>query len=982
MLNGDEASVLKIVQELIVASAEPGAGVTPTIINEKIDLAFAFNPKWRESVDKAAVNAELIRRFSIWIGDDTLLEDRTGHEAWLTSSRKKDWRYWQRYREMIEKDLSWDIADKLDQSTDRILGMLEDPKRTGVWGRRGLVVGHVQSGKTASYTGLVCKAADAQYKIIIVLAGLHNNLRSQTQIRLEEGFLGYETEAVSNTLRRIGVGLIDSDMSIKPNCATSRGDDGDFWGRGSKQLSITPEQRPWLFVVKKNKSVLVRLLKWIQNHVADQDLSLTEEAYPGSRQSVGGIPAVTRRVTEFPLLIIDDEADNASVDTGEIEFDENGRVDEEYRPSTINRLIRRILHSFSRSAYVGYTATPFANIFIHERAESAADGKDLFPSSFIQNLAAPSSYVGPAAVFGRPGEDGRVGALPLVRTIEDHQSLGAASNWMPVKHKATHSPRWSPDEPLPPTLREAIDAFLIACAVRSIRGQGAMHSSMLVHVTRYNVVQTAVFDQVEAFVRGMRQSLTRGIGHFDILDRLRLLWDRDFLPSTRAVRASGLGDVPQADVTWDQVEQAIVGVIGDIEVRTINGTAKDVLDYEANKATGLKVIAIGGDKLSRGLTLEGLCTSYFLRASAMYDTLMQMGRWFGYRQGYLDLCRLYTSPDLIRWFKHVSDASSELREEFDLMASSGATPRNFGLKVRAHPDLTVTSPAKMRSAQSLKLSFSGQLMQTVSFSLADGVLERNLSAGRELLVGLGAPTRSGIFSHAFAPSYSWSGYLWSDCSGESVTDFLMAYETSEHAHRVNSKVLADFIRRMMSNGELTKWSVAVVGRQTGTSREIAPGISVNRVKRTGDPEFSDRYAIGVLLDPKDEAIDLTQAQWVAALDMTVDSWKKRKERDGEVPVSPSGPAIRRVKGLGAPGVHSTPDRGLLVLYLVDPSQSGLSGAQGKDDVLAFGISFPESTSDVKVEYKVTRLLWEQQFGPLDDAVMADNESGVLAYDQP
>ncbi|MEX3012365.1 Z1 domain-containing protein [Acinetobacter baumannii] len=143
--------------------------------------------------------------------------------------------------------------------------------------------------------------------------------------------------------------------------------------------------------------------------------------------------------------------------------------------------------------------------------------------------------------------------------------------------------------------------------------------------------------------------------------------------------------------TWETIEQILPEVIEQINVRMINGTAKDALDY-ADSAEGLKVIAIGGDKLARGLTLEGLCVSYFLRASRMYDTLMQMGRWFGYRGGYLDLCRLYTPSELVEWFEHIADASLELREEFNLMVDSGGTPRDYGLKVQSHPVLMVTSP--------------------------------------------------------------------------------------------------------------------------------------------------------------------------------------------------------------------------------------------------------------------------------------------------
>lgn len=947
------ASVIKIVQELLLDEDDKSA-ISPVMISDKMDLVLMMNPKWAVGLDRTAVIDELIRRFSIWIGEDTSLVDTTGHEQWLDAQRKKNWRYWQRYRELQEKKLSWTAVDALDKSTDKILGLLEDPLRTGTWDRRGLVVGHVQSGKTANYTGLICKAADAQYKVIIVLAGLHNNLRSQTQIRLEDGFLGYETNGASNVQRRVGVGLLDTDHSINPNCATTRANSGDFGGRAATQLAISPEQRPWLFVVKKNKSVLVQLLKWIQNHVADLPIPKDE----GGSDKDDPLPRVRKRVTKFPLLVIDDEADNASVDTGETVVDADGNPDQEHQPTTINRLIRRILNSFSRAAYVGYTATPFANIFIHERGTTRSEGPDLFPSAFIQNLAAPSNYVGPTRVFGRPSPKGREEQLPLVKEVSDFMEAG--TGWMPAKHKASHVPAYSSTEALPPSLREALHSFLIACSVREFRGQGDEHSSMLVHVTRFNAVQAAVHQQVLEYMQSVRQRISRSINHEELIADLRRLWETDFIPATQKVRSVGVGDIPDEDPTWDQILAILPDVVYDIDVRMINGTARDVLDYEESRAKGLKVIAIGGDKLARGLTLEGLCTSYFLRASRMYDTLMQMGRWFGYRPGYLDLGRIYTSSDLARWFRHITDAAAELREEFDLMAHSGATPRDYGLKVQSHSELMVTSQLKMRSAKTLQLSFSGQLMQTVSLPRLSTDLQRNLDVATRFIESLGAPERESLERRYGGVNQQWNGCVWRKVPCSGVMDFLRGYKTSDAAHRVNSIALADFIGAMADSGELTEWTVALLGVKNGRPCELAPGVSVNMVKRTGDAQFEDRYAIGVLLDPKDESIDLDEPQWNAALELTAEAWKKAGKMG--LPDTPSGPAIRRVKGHGAGGVQAHPERGLLVLYVLDPKAAELNFDDRTPGVIAFGISFPGSKSSVKIDYKINNVAWELEYG--------------------
>ena len=427
--------VVSIAQTLLHGEKD-SADITPTLIAEKVEVALGLmSASESEGFDKQAAIGELIRRFSLWIGQDSALHDEVGHVHWLVSARKKDWRYWQRYQEFLERKMSARAVDALDKSTDKILALLEDPNRDGAWDRRGLVVGHVQSGKTGNYSGLVCKAADAGYKIIIVLAGLHNNLRSQTQIRLEESFLGYETSSVGEFGIPVGVGVIDSDSKIQPNCATTRADKGDFTTKVAKHLAISPEERPWLFVVKKNKTVLERLLKWIRSHVADATDSNTGRKF----------------VSNLPLLLIDDEADHASVDTGEQLFNPDGTPDDEHQPKAINSRIRKILHSFAKSAYVGYTATPFANIFIHRRNETTEEGPDLFPQSFIINLAAPSTYIGPARVFGLNSPNGRTGGLPLVRDISDHVSGDGSGGWMPPKHNKEHVPLYVGLDSVPPS---------------------------------------------------------------------------------------------------------------------------------------------------------------------------------------------------------------------------------------------------------------------------------------------------------------------------------------------------------------------------------------------------------------------------------------------------------------------------------------------------------------------------------------------------
>ncbi|MDX1063882.1 endonuclease [Sinorhizobium medicae] len=939
MASATDQKVIKFVQELLL-DEEDKAAVTPALIDSKIDLVLAMNPKWREGVDRHAVTDELIRRFSLWIGQDATLQNNEGHKDWLTAARKQDWRYWQRYREWLERKLSIRAVEALDRSTDSVLALLEDPDREGPWDRRGLVVGHVQSGKTSHYSGLICKAADAGYKIIIVLAGLHNNLRAQTQMRLDEAFLGYKTSAFNDeAFVPIGVGEIDADPGIRPNFATTRTERGDFNTNVARNFGITPEKRPWLFVVKKNKTVLIRLLNWLRNHVAN-----AQDRETGRRI-----------VTNLPLLLIDDEADHASVDTRELSFDERGRPDEEHEPTAINQLIRRILHTFTRSAYVGYTATPFANIFIHEQAATHDEGPDLFPAAFIITLAAPSNYVGPAKVFGTRTESGRSNGLPLVRHVADFEG------WMPAKHKNGHVPLYGGRGELPPSLNEAIDAFILTCALRRLRGQQAEHCSMLVHVTRYNSVQRAVYSQVEERVRHLRQRLQRRTaGNEAILASLRSLWQRDFAPATAAMAENLADDANRfTGMRWEEIEPLLPDAVADIQVRMINGTAKDALDYADNQETGLKVIAIGGDKLARGLTLEGLSVSYFLRASKMYDTLMQMGRWFGYRPGYLDLGRLYTTGELVEWFEHITDAAEELREEFDFMAASGATPREYGLKVQSHPILMVTSSIKMRTARELELSFSGGLSETVNFHRAPDVLERNLAAARRLVSAIGTP-ETDPKRRRNASEHVWKGHLWDGVSADYVLEFLEGYRSHQEARKANSTLLAQFIRSLVPRGELTRWTVALIGGGEGETIRFDDGISVEMLRRGAHGRHTDRYSIRRLMSPRDEAIDLEEEAWMSALAETRRAFHADagRNRGREEPDVPNGPAIRRLRPR---------ERGALFLYGIDPALAGPDAGLYDDSppVIGFAVSFPASDSGVRVKYSVNNIYWEQEYGGAD-----------------
>jgi Z1 domain len=530
--------------------------------------------------DREWIVRELETRLVVKIGRATTLSDQTGHVPWYVGERKKDRRFFQRYVDFLKQVEGWPAAsvDAVDDATDTIMEWLEDPVRDGPWDRRGLVVGDVQSGKTANYAGLMCKAADAGYKLIIVLAGMHKVLRKQTQQRLDRDFLGYDTTSnlEGSGFKVIGVGKIDG--SIHAEYATTQDINGDFNANLASSFGVGVQQRPVLLVVKKNASILKNLNSWVSDVL--RQLGDTE----------------TR-----PLLVIDDEADQASVDTGEQDF-EDDVPDPDYDPKTINGQIRKLLLAFTRSAYVAYTATPFANILIHDAAEATEYGKDLFPAAFIVNLPTPSNYIGPNLVFGIDANQGArdEDPLPVIRDVDQ-----AKEGWITINHKKTFLPTYEGEQQIPPSLEEAILSFILVCAARIVRGQATSHNSMLIHVSRFTDVQRKVFDQVDAWLGDVKRALRHNTGAEEILGRLKKLWLEDFEPTSAEIRSREIGKSLQV-TSWSAVQASLADASEKIRVQVVNSESPDVIPYDAHKDSGLSIIAVGGDKLSRGLTLEGL----------------------------------------------------------------------------------------------------------------------------------------------------------------------------------------------------------------------------------------------------------------------------------------------------------------------------------------------------------------------------------------
>ncbi len=941
-MNDQSKKLLPLLQmdlsELWRESAKP---LTREIIGERID-AFMKIPSY-SSADKDWLLIQLEALFTIWAPPHGILVNDVGHIPWLHACKSEiDWNFWNRYETYLIKDVGLSPAaiGNIDRVSDEVLSSIEEPKRLGAWDRRGLVMGNVQSGKTGTYTGLICKAADAGYKVIIVLAGMHNNLRSQTQVRLDEGFLGYTASEKSRGAREF-VGVHKYGKNAIADSVTTKFERGDFNSTAAKQFQIHPGGNPLLFVVKKNTKVLENLLAWI-NGFAHSDAETGRKIHK-----------------DIPLLVIDDEADQASIDIKAITENEFGDQDPEHDPSVINGHIRKILHAFDKSAYVGFTATPFANIFINDENISSEYGKDLFPESFIINLEAPSNYIGASEIFGIDANE-ELGIeekqpLPIVESVYDYvddvedrrQKIG----WMPPKSsgKTDHVPLFHGKEEIPPSLHKAILCFILSSLVRTYRESSPLFNSMLIHVTRITNVQKRVKNQVEVHLRSINHRLKFGDGAYQptILDEFKEIWFKSYVPTSKVCGEEYF--LPD----WEYVQNHLSKISSSIQVMEINGSASDSLNYDLHETTGLNVIAVGGDKLSRGLTLEGLVVSYFLRSSRMYDTLMQMGRWFGYKEKYLDLCRLFTTDELRGWFKHIAVASEELRQEFNYMNTIKATPIMYGLKVRSHPAMMITSQVKMRSGTKMKLSYAGDISETTIFHRDPITVGKNLDAVKSLIENIGIDKRK----------IKKSCFLWEDVKSNEIIEFLGRYQTHPDARRANTKFLSDYISLQINQNELVSWTVVLAsiqknanqksrdGKKTITNDvgEYFWGLDVGSIYRDDVEELDaeNRYTIKRLVDPSHEYLDLNEQQIAAALEITINLWQvsTRKNKSTEPPSSPGGKGTREVRDK---------KNGLLILYPLSDVEKSTSTIASKP-IMGIAVSFPDSDTAKEITYVVNNV---------------------------
>jgi hypothetical protein len=891
-----------------------GRALTDTLLEEVLGKLAMIDSALGQT-DLQRVRKKLESTLGIHMSVGEVVRD-SSFAPWVSDAKGSiSWHYWDSYTRLLAKQ-GWspNVVRVLDEDTDNILTECGNPGWDSSWAIRGLVMGDVQSGKTASYSGLIAKAADAGYRVIVLLTGVIEELRRQTQERLDQGFVGRDSRDVfgdSRTARPIGAGMY---RSRSANVLTSV--NFDFLTTNAKILGGIPLaniNEPLLFVMKKNKAPLENLSAWLQ---AQLDLT-------GSDRH------------QLPLLVIDDEADNASVNVRK----------EGQEPATINRLIREVIGKFARSSYVAYTATPFANVFI-----DPDNATDLFPSNFIYSLNTPSHYIGAASIFLDDGKHHE-----QLRTVDDAEAV------LPYIHKKDH-----PVPDLPETMRDAVRVFLLTCAVRDIRGEELRHRSMLVNVSRFTDVQARVSERLRNFLYELQQEILQFLAsaswkkHPELV-LLQSVWEREF---------AGV------EVTWEQIRKRLHEAVAAVRVVTINqkSAPEDKLDYSTYQKTekGRRVIAVGGMTLSRGLTLEGLCVSYFYRNSKAYDTLLQMGRWFGYRAGYEDLFRIWMDADAQDWYAHIAGAVAELRTDFRRMSANRLPPSQFGIRVKAHPDtLIVTAQNKMRNG--------ANVVHSVSFSAFGGetaFLPRGRSLNSQNIQRVRA-----FVSEAGPATVSKRRYVWSGIERERVADLLAELNISImnmqfipdqedgsrplvrfiRSNRYPDLLLWDVCVSQGDGGQLAEFEIALNGGSSGAV--MCRQRQFEKTPRGAAYFKLNRQRVG---DVSDEKMLLTDDQIAQA----EAGWALEQKKEQKSPTVP-GHWYRRFRTRPLLTIHfieATAPTGKSAKPMLSVSEVGV------EPMVAISLSFPDfdpSGAGEKVVYRLNQVALRDLFG--DEEGQDDDE---------
>ena len=697
---------------------------------------------------------------------------QAGRVAWYNGPTN-DAEEWNRLVERLRGlGRDQDTIDAVDQESTAILNLIDNPGKER-FSTRGLVVGYVQSGKTGSMAAVLAKAAGTPFKFFVVLSGMTDSLRNQTQKRLDADILNLAKPG--RWQRQTRANLIREDGVVEK---------GDFTLPPGGSLQLLGETRH-LAVMKKNAGVLKRFLRTLRN-----------------------TPKALREQT--PFLIIDDECDQASVNSAAVDN----------AVTVINDLIRKILVELPRAAYVGYTATPYANVLINTSNED-----DLYPRDFIHPLPKAAGYFGAEELFGRAALEGDASRLDeegcsMIRMVDAEE----VSSLRPVGKSTTFAFAVSP------SLRTAIHYFVLCIAAKEVRGLGGDHASMLVHTSMLTSVHELARGAISVYVKALVAQLSSGDAEF--MGQLRGLWEAE----SEAVPASRFG---RSEVSFDELEPRILACAKSIEIKVENWESTDRIDYDL---PGRRYLVIGGNVLARGLTLEGLVVSYFMRTSSQYDTLMQMGRWFGYRRGFEDMPRIWMEAGIQNAFFQLATVEEEIRRDIGYYSRHNVTPAQFAPRIRKIPGMMITNRNRLRHTVMAQVGYAGRHLQTIRFLRWNvNWLANNWRAGDRLLKrSQSVEGRRDVYRAGL----------------DAVLAFLGEYSVHSDNSGLDAALLSQYLRQT-TDGSLDHWSVVVVatedGKESGVPLGGGPVRCVNRSAMKGG---SDDVSIKALMSKRDLLLDL------------------------------------------------------------------------------------------------------------------------------
>lgn len=704
--------------------------------------------------------------------------NKTENDSWYLGPKDTD-QFWPKYKELLKKN-GWDdqSIEKIDHASTKIISFLEPPGK-GKFYTRGLVLGYVQSGKTSNFTAVISKAADIGYRFFIILSGITNSLRNQTQKRLNKDLLDLN--------RDTWVSLTDVNS------------DAGFHRYNIHALLTNKAHQKYFCVIKKNSNRLTDLLNWLNSDITDV-------------------------LKDCPVILIDDEADQASINIGEKNNDEN---EIESERSKINDLIIRILEKLTKKAYIGYTATPFANILI-----DPYDENDLYPRDFIISLPKPKDYLGTETIFGREtiqfdDKNETYHGLDIINIVSPEE----LNRLSPEDQKGSEREAFEPK--LTDSLKNAILYFLMASTARFVKENKLSNSTMLIHTTRLKDIQNKFKPILEDFLRKINENLDNNNQNF--FNNLENLWDNQHVDSSF--------------IKFDQIYKKFKDISKTIKIIIQNSTSdEDILtEYETNQRP---YIIVGGNILSRGLTLEGLIVSFYIRDAKSYDTLLQMGRWFGFHKNYKELIRIWITQELHDFFVHIATVEQEIRYDIQRYEDQNITPLDFSVRIRTHPSLKVTSPLKMRSAVPVDVSYSGKRVETTYFKHKDeNWLKSNINAVKNFInkIKMRNIQEENLKSH----------FILKDIDCNLIIDFLNNYKIHENQKELQNTLIIDYLKTHEDYHK--KWNVIIISKSDEGNGTIDIGLNynVNLINRSKTLSKSQDFAnLKGLVSKEDLLLDI------------------------------------------------------------------------------------------------------------------------------